>query len=347
MTGARLVELYARHPAVSDGFASWLDSADVSLIFVAGGDAWTVGRAADGRVCVADISLTQPISAIAGSGDGVAVAGWQVWRYANGLAPGTTTPEGYDRLLLPQSGVTVGAIGVTDLAETPEGIVFSSGRLGCLGSLHSKWSFHVEWLPPWVSAVADDDRCPIGGFTRDDLGRMWVAVYGRTDQPGEWRAARAGGGSIVSTNGIDLCEGLTMPAAPRLSGSDLVIPDSGSGRLLRADTGSGLIEVVRGWVGACSAVAVHGRTAVVGVSSPLGAQYDDLPAFDGAPVQDHDSIVLVDLDSGVERGRLDLAGRGIGIESMLVLAGSRWPVLAPPRGPDARRMVSIGAPDHV
>lgn len=347
MTGARLVELYARHPAISDGFASWLDTSDASLIAVAGGHAWTIGRAADGRICISDVSLTQPISAIVAAGDGVAMAGWQVWRYVNGLAAGTTAPEGYDRLLLPQSGVTVGAIGVTDLADTPEGIIFSSGRLGCLGSLHPKWSFQVEWLPPWVSAVADDDRCPIGGFTRDGAGRTWVAAYGQTDQPGEWRTHRAGGGCIVSTDGIDLCRGLTLPAAPRLSGPDLIVPDSGSGRLLRADTGSGHIEEVRAWVGACSAVAVHGRTAVVGVSSPLGAQYDDLPAFDGVPVQDHDSIVLVDLDTGEERGRVDLCGRGIGIESIVVLAGSRWPALAPPRGPEARRMVSIGPPDQI
>src|SRR5438309_1618668 len=135
MSDGRLIRLFGHQPVVSDGFGQWMATEGVSVLFVAGGRIWVVGCAPDGTVDVVDRALATGVSAVAASGRDVLVATWQVWRFVDGLAVGTATPEGHDRLLLPQSAVTVGDVGICDLFPTPEGITFASSRLGCLATL--------------------------------------------------------------------------------------------------------------------------------------------------------------------------------------------------------------------
>ncbi len=345
MTGGRLIELYSRHPVVSDDFADWMASEDVSIVLIAGGHAWVVGRDTHDRVHVADVNLAQPMSAMCPTPGGLIVGGWQIWRLVDALDEGQSTPEGHDSLLLPQSAVTIGDVGVSDLAQTAEGLMFSSTRLGCLARPDDRWSFTVAWTPPWQTAVADEDRCHVGGFTFGSDGRTWVAVAGRTDTPGGWKAGRVGGGCVVSTDGETLCDGLTMPRSPRPHGAGLLIANAGGGALVWAEVQGGGSEEIGRWPAACSAVGVHDFTAVVGLSSPVGTDYAGLPDFEGGDVRPNDGLVLLDLHTGRERGTMDLMGRGIGIASIVVLPGVRWAAIAPPRGPDARSMVVLGPAD--
>jgi protein O-GlcNAc transferase len=338
--GGRLIELFGRQPDMSEGFVQWLSDADCSILLLAGGHIWAVGLTPAGRVHVADTNVGQTLTALCVSPDGLDAAGWQVWRWVDALA-GRTSDEGHDRIYLPQSAFTVGDVGVVDLASLPDGLTFASSRMGCLASLHERWSFNVTWTPAWQSALAADDRCHLSGFTMDDAGRIWVAVAGRTDEPGGWRAGRVGGGCVVSTGDEVLCDGLTMPRAPRFFANKLLVPDTGSGRLLAVPIDGGGPEVVNRWTGAPSAVAVHDSAALVGLSSPRLRDFEDLPAFDGADVPINDALLVLDLSSGEEIGRLELLGRGNGISAIAVLPGVRWPKVAEPRGVEGRRMTSL------
>jgi uncharacterized protein (TIGR03032 family) len=342
MSDGRLVRLFGHHPAVSEGFGEWLADEGASVVFVAGGRIWVVGCAPDGRVDAVDHGLGSPVSALAASADGLLVATWQVWRFVNGLDPGATTPEGHDRLLLPQTAVTVGNIGVCDLFDGPDGIVFASSRLGCLATVDEQWSFQPTWMPPWQSALVDEDRSHLGGVARDEAGRTWVACAGESDVADGWRAGRAGGGCIVGTDGTVIRRGLTLPRTPRAAGDDLLVANAGAGELLAINLGSGDAEIIRRWSAACSALAVHGRWAVIGISAPNGSDYADLPAFAAGVGPVSDGLALVDLETGQVGGTVELEGRSEGVTAVAVVAEGRWPALAVPRGTTARSMVTVG-----
>jgi len=349
MTAGRLVQLFSRHPVVSDGFADWLTMQDVSLIFLAGGQPWIVGRTPVGEVHVAAGHVGQPMTSLCLSPEGVTMAGWQVWRFVDALDDRSASPEGHDCLLLPQTATTVGSIGINDVQWTADRLAFSSYRLGCLAELDDRWSFKVTWSPPWQTAITDEDRCHLGGFASGPDGRTWVTAAGRTDVAQGWKQNPAGNGVVCATGegaeGI-VCDGLTMPRAPRWYERALLVPDAGTGRLVRADVESGEVEELQKWPAACTALAVHGSTAIVGLSSPPGTEFEDLPSFEGTAPQPHDSLVLLDLETGQMLGTLGLEGRGIGIAAVAVMA-FRWPEIATPRGPSSRDLVVIGPSEPV
>jgi uncharacterized protein (TIGR03032 family) len=344
------IELLGRQPEATEGFSAWLEAADCSLLFLAGGRVWTAGRDTAGRIAITEVYMGQTVTALSHSDDRLLVAGWQVWLLPNAVPHGDTSPEGHDRVFLPQAAVTVGDVGIVDIAFAGQGLdgaLFGSSRLGCLATIHPRWSFTVKWTPAWQTAVTAEDRAHLGGFCTDGEGRTWVALAGRSDEPGGWRQDRVGGGLVTSTTGAGevLCDGLTMPRVPRVEGDSLLLPDAGSGRLLTVDLGTGEVEEVRVWSAAPSAVDVHGGVAVVGLSSPRIRDFEDLPAFDGQDTAINDALVLVDLGTGDTLGRLDLHGRGGGISAVVVLPGVRWPEVAVPRSPAGRSRISLGPPE--
>ena len=194
MSDGGLVRLYGHHPEVSDGFRQWLDDEGVSVLFASGGRIWVIGRAPDGRVDAEEHGFGSPVTAVAASGDSVLVATWQVWRFVNGLEAGVTTVDGHDRLLLPQMGMTVGNVGICDLFEGPDGVVFASSRLGCLAIPDQRWSFQPIWMPPWQSALVDEDRSHLGGATA--IRRIASGC------PSRGRATSGKGGGPASSEGV-------------------------------------------------------------------------------------------------------------------------------------------------
>jgi uncharacterized protein (TIGR03032 family) len=345
MNEGRLVRLFGHHPVVSDGFGRWLAGEGVSVLFVAGDRVWIVGRTADGRIDAVDRAFGTPVASIAPSEDGILIAGWQVWRFVDGLTRGTTTPEGHDRLFLPQSAVSVGEIGICDLFDGPDGIIFASSRLGCLAMLDRRWSFRPIWAPPWQSALADEDRCHLGGVTCDNAGRTWVTCAGVSDTAEGWRAGRLGGGCVVGTDGTMLVRGLTLPRTLRTFGDHLLVANAGVSELLSVSLASGQTEVVVGSLPVAAGLAVHRHWAIVGLSGPDRKDFAGLPAIVPGAAPISDGLALVDLDTGRVEGSVHLEGRSQGVASVAVLEATRWPALAVPRGSIARETVSVGPPD--
>jgi protein O-GlcNAc transferase len=208
------------------------------------------------------------------------------------------------------------------------------------------------WMPPWQTALADQDRCHIGGFTVDDTGRTWVACAAQSDTADGWRSNRLGGGCLVGTDGRVLTEGLTLPRTPRAVGDQLLVANAGTGELLAVDLASGTTDVVAAWPEPCVALAVHKRWALVGLSAASGVDYEDLPVADRgagphASGAGADGLALVDLDSGRVVGTLHLDGRSLGVSSIAVLEGCRRPAVVVPRSAPARDMVVVGPPERL
>jgi protein O-GlcNAc transferase len=336
--GGRLVRLVARQPLVSDGFSAWLESERVGVVFATGGRLCVVGRPPDGSTVTTDQSIGDGVTTVVASSDGLLATSWQLWRFVDALAPPATTPEGHDRLLLPQVGAVLGGIAVCDLAEGDGHIRLASTRLGCLATVDDHFSVRPLWTPSWQSAIADEDRCHVAGFA-DAWDRTWVSCAGRTDTADGWRAGRVGGGLVVSTAADELVDGLTMPTTIRSHEGRLLVVDAGAGELLSVDR-DGSRDTVLGWPALLGGLAVHHDHAVIGAGWPDPDADRDLPV--AARAGTSDALLLVDLRTGRVDGTLELEGRSQGVTSIAVLEGARWPLVATPRGPTGRNTVMVG-----
>ena len=113
-------------------------------------------------------------------------------------------------------------------------------RFCCLCTLDVDHSFNPRWRPPFVSALAPEDRCHLNGLSMVNDRPKYVTALGQTDTPGGWRANKANGGLLmdIDTNEI-LLEGLSMPHSPRWYREQLWLLESGEGSLARVDLESG------------------------------------------------------------------------------------------------------------
>jgi uncharacterized protein (TIGR03032 family) len=93
-------------------------------------------------------------------------------------------------------------------------------------------SFTPVWRPPFVTALAPEDRCHLNGLCMVAGKPKYVTALGATDTPGGWRANKARGGILmdVETNEVVL-RGLSMPHSPRWYQDRLWVLESGEGSL--------------------------------------------------------------------------------------------------------------------
>ena len=57
-------------------------------------------------------------------------------------------------------------------------------RFCCLCTLDAEHSFHPRWRPPFVSALAPEDRCHLNGLAIVDGRPKYVTALGETDTLG-------------------------------------------------------------------------------------------------------------------------------------------------------------------
>ncbi len=57
-------------------------------------------------------------------------------------------------------------------------------RFSCLCTLDPDYSFVPRWRPPFVTALAAEDRCHLNGLALVDGRPKYVTALGMTDTPG-------------------------------------------------------------------------------------------------------------------------------------------------------------------
>jgi uncharacterized protein (TIGR03032 family) len=144
-----------------------------------------------------------------------------------------------------------------------------STRFSCLCTLHSDYSFVPRWQPPFITALAAEDRCHLNGLAVEGGRARHVTACGRTDVADGWRDCRADGGCVVdvTTNEV-VAGGLAMPHSPRWHRGRLWLLESGTGYFGFLDAAAGRFERVAFCPGYARGLAFVGDYAVVGVSKP-------------------------------------------------------------------------------
>jgi uncharacterized protein (TIGR03032 family) len=233
--------------------------------------------------------------------------------------------EEYDACYLPLHVHVSGNIQVHELAYLADELWAVSTRFSCLVTFDGDHSFVPRWRPPFVSALAAEDRCHLNGLAVVDGRPGYVSALGVTDTPSGWRDDKGTAGLLLDvSSGEVVLHGLSMPHSPRWHAGQLWVLESGKGSLAVADLTTGRVDTVVELPGFTRGLAFAGPYAFVGLSQVRESVFRGLPIVQ----QQHREcgVWIVDLRSGAVVGNLAFTGAVQEIFDVQVLPW-RWPEL--------------------
>ncbi len=206
-----------------------------------------------------------------------------VWEYHNMPAVAhKLEPQGqHDGCYVPRRIHVTGDIDIHELAwDRDDALWVVNTRFCCLCTLDARHSFYPRWRPPFVTALAPEDRCHLNGLAMVDGRPRYVTALGTTDTAGGWRADKARGGILmdVDTNEI-LLRGLSMPHSPRWYQGKLWLLESGEGSLAVVDLDRRTWQTVAQLPGFTRGLDFVGPLAFIGLS-----QVRESAVFSGIPL---------------------------------------------------------------
>lgn len=230
----------------------------------------------------------------------------QIWflRNAPDIAPRVEPAGMHDACFVPRSSHVTGDIGVHEIAWSADELWMVSTRFSCLCTLSPDYSFVPRWRPPFITALAAEDRCHLNGLAMaaDEQGNpvpRYVTALGTTDTPDGWRADKPRGGCILDVaSGDFVARRLSMPHSPRLHNDQLWVLESGTGGVVQVDRATGRRETVAQLPGFTRGWALVGPYAFVGLS-----KIRKTSAMDGVPIAERRDelkcgIAVLDLRTG-------------------------------------------------
>jgi uncharacterized protein (TIGR03032 family) len=251
-----------------------------------------------------------------------------VWQFRNApdIAPRMQPVGRHDACYVPRSSHVTGDIGVHEIAWVDDELWLVSTRFSCLCTLDPDYSFVPHWRPPFITALAAEDRCHLNGLALVDGRPRYVTALGNTDTAGGWRADKPHGGCIIDVpSGEFISRGLSMPHSPRWHDGRLWVLESGTGSVLLIDQATGAHETVVQLPGFTRGWALAGPYAFVGLSKIRATS-----AMDGVPLagkrdQLKCGVALIDLHRGNMLGLLEFQTAVEEIFDVQLLSGLRFP----------------------
>src|SRR5712692_7226342 len=238
----------------------------------------------------------------------------EVWllRNAPDIAPRIEPAGHHDACYLPRSCHVTGDVGIHEMAWAGDELWAVNTRFSCLCTLHPDYSFVPRWRPPFITALAAEDRCHLNGLCLSPIADCklqkdnaicnlhgYATALGATDTAGGWRQDKATGGCLMDVpSGAILVRGLSMPHSPRLHDGRLWLLESGTGQLVLVDAATGQRQTVAEMPGFTRGLALCGPYAFIGLS-----KIRKTSAMDGVPLAERREqlkcgLAVVDLRSG-------------------------------------------------
>jgi uncharacterized protein (TIGR03032 family) len=225
----------------------------------------------------------------------------EVWclRNAPDIAPRIEPTGQHDACFLPRSSHVTGDIGIHEIVWAGGELWIVSTRFSCLATLSPDYSFVPRWRPPFISALAAEDRCHLNGLAVVDNEPRYVSALGTTDLRDGWRANKPKGGCLMDVrSGEIISRELSMPHSPRWHDGRLWLLESGTGRLVLVDAATGQRQTVAELPGFARGLALVGPFAFIGLS-----RIRKTSAMDGVPLAERREqlkcgVAVVDLRNG-------------------------------------------------
>ena len=317
------------HYTQSDGFVAVLQRLGASLLLTTyQANKLLVVREAEGGLSTLVRTFDRPMG-LAADGRRLALGTRnQIWMLHNAsdLAPRIEPAGQHDACFLPRSSRVTGDIGVHELAWAGEELWIVNTRFSCLCTLSPDYSFVPRWQPPFITALAAEDRCHLNGLAIVDGRPKYVTALGETDTAGGWRSNKSLGGCLMDvTNGETISRDLSMPHSPRLHDGRLWLLESGTGRIVLVDAATGRLQTVATLPGFSRGLAMCGQYAFIGLS-----KIRETSAMDGVPLAERRGelkcgVAVVDLRSGKVIGFLEFQTAVEEIFDVQLLPGLRFP----------------------
>src|SRR3954470_13691730 len=223
-----------------------------------------VGRATRGGLSMLVRTFDRPMGLAADAGRLAVGTCDRIWQLRNApdIAPRVEPAGTHDARYVPRSCHVTGDVGVHELAWAGEELWLVNTRFSCLCTLHPDYSFVPRWRPPFVSALAAEDRCHLNGLAGADGRPRYVTALGETDTAGGWRANKPQGGCLMEVgSGEVVSRGLSMPHSPRWHDGRLWLLESGTGQLVLIHATSGQRQPVAELPGFARGLALCGPYA--------------------------------------------------------------------------------------
>jgi uncharacterized protein (TIGR03032 family) len=257
----------------------------------------------------------------------------QVWflRSTPSVAPQAEPDGTHDACYLTRASHFTEDIHGHEMAWCGDELWVVNTRFSCLCTLDDDHSFVPRWRPPFITALAPEDRCHLNGLAIHQGRPRFVTAHAETDTPAGWRSVKLSSGCVVDvTSGQTIGRGFAMPHSPRVHGDRLWLLDSGRGHLVAIDPATGSGQVVSRQPGYTRGLSFAGQYAFVGLS-----KIRETSTFGGVPIAES----LETLKCGI--GIVDLRRERLvahfeflaGVEEIFdvqILYGAQHPYLAGP-----------------
>jgi uncharacterized protein (TIGR03032 family) len=255
-----------------------------------------------------------------------------VWEYRNvPAAARRLQPAGrHDACFLPRACHVTGDIRIHDMAFAGGELWVVNTRFSSLCVLDRDHSFVPRWRPPFVSALAPEDRCHLNGLAVAGERPAYVTALGRSDAAAGWREGKADGGVLLDVaSGEEVAGGLSMPHSPRWHEGRLWVLESGKGEIGVVDLATGKVETVAQLPGFTRGLAFAGPYAFVGLSQVRESVFAGIPL--GERLKERVcGVWMIDLRSGATAGFLRFEDAVQEIFEVALLPGLRFPDLTEP-----------------
>ena len=185
----------------------------------------------------------------------------QIWFLLNSpdIAPKITPGGVYDGCYLARACHVTGEIRSHEIEWSGNELWIVNTLFSCLCTLGPHHNFVPRWKPRFVTALAAEDRCHLNGLALENGRPRFVTCLGESDTQDGWRPGKAAGGCLIDVpSGQIVVRGLSMPHSPRIHQGRVWLLESGRGRLVVADPGTGQVETVAQLARLCARPGVPG-----------------------------------------------------------------------------------------
>ena len=315
----------------SRGLADWLLRNNVSLAFTSyqSGRLYLVGIDDTGAVSFHERFLARAMGLWTDGQRLLVSTIFQLWRFENILSPGQSL-DGADRHFVPRVAHTTGDIDAHEIGVMDDGrIVFVNTAYSCLAMLSQTHSFKPYWVPPFISKLANEDRCHLNGLGMRDGVPAYVTTVSRSDVVNGWRERRAEGGCIIDIRDNSIVTGkLSMPHSPRWIDGELWVLNSGTGYIGTVNMTTRAFQPKAFLPGFMRGCAFHNGHAIVGLSLPRNGSFTGLALDSELKKRDAEpwcGVQIVNTQSGDIVQWIRLEGPVTELFDVAVLPGVRRP----------------------
>lgn len=330
----------------SPGLAGFLAAQDVSIAFTSyqTGRLYLVGHSPSGKLALHEAVWPQAMG-VAGGGERLYLGTLtELVRLENVLEPGQLANGKHDRVFVPRNLQTFGNIDFHELGVASNGTVtVVNTKFSCLCVPSLRHSFRPTWKPPFVSALAAEDRCHLNGLAMRDGAPRYVTVVAATDSPAGWREHRRDGGLVIDiADDSALCGGLSMPHSPRWHGGKLWLLNSGTGEIgWIAEGGFQPLAFAPGFL---RGLAFHGDFLAVGLSKPRDGRFEGLALDERLAAAGEEAWCGIQLRSSADGSLLEwlrFEGAITELFAVCILPGVRNAITVGPRTEEIRDFLTI------